>query len=67
NIYLYSGLEVHTVDLFYKCETNNLTTLRAGDDAAELYFLDRNDIQPGKFGLTSIRRAVEIYLNKKEN
>jgi ADP-ribose pyrophosphatase YjhB (NUDIX family) len=65
NIYVYSGFEVHTTDLFYKCETDEFTSLRAGDDAVELYFLDRKDILPEKFGLTSIRQAVEIYLNKK--
>jgi 8-oxo-dGTP pyrophosphatase MutT (NUDIX family) len=58
NVYPYSGFEVHTMDLFFECKVDNFTRLQAGDDAAELYFLDKNDIHPEHFGLNSIRKAV---------
>jgi hypothetical protein len=44
---------------------DEFTSLQAGDDAAELYLLNRNDILPEKFGLNSIRKAVEIYINRE--
>jgi ADP-ribose pyrophosphatase YjhB (NUDIX family) len=62
NIYVYSGFEVHTLDLFYEYKVENFNFLRAGDDAAELFFLGKNEIRPEKFGLTSIRQAVKRWL-----
>ncbi|GHT09669.1 DNA mismatch repair protein MutT [Bacteroidia bacterium] len=63
NIYTYSKFDVHTIDLFYKCRITDLTGLQADDDAAELYFLPKKEIQPELFGLNSIRKAIEGYLN----
>jgi NADH pyrophosphatase NudC (nudix superfamily) len=62
NIYSYSGMNIHTVDLFYRCETNDATSVHAADDVEELYWIDRNQIKPELFGLTSIRKAIEIWL-----
>ena len=61
NIYTYSKFDVHTLDLFYRCEIDDLSDLQAGDDVEELFFLSENEILPELFGLDSIRRAVEIY------
>jgi NADH pyrophosphatase NudC (nudix superfamily) len=63
NIYTYSQFDVHTVDLFYQSQIDNLTGLQADDDVAELYFLPKKEIQPELFGLDSIRKAIESYLN----
>ena len=62
NIYTYSGFDVHTLDLFYRCEIDDLSGLQAADDVEELFFLTKNEIRPEWFGLDSIRRAVEIFL-----
>ncbi len=63
NIYVYSGFEVHTVDLFFIAETDKkICDIQAGDDVSELMFLDKEKINPGDFGLTSIRKAVGIWL-----
>ncbi len=64
NIYTYSGLDVHTVDLFFHCVANNLDGLRPDDDVAELFFISPNELNPQLFGLTSIRKAVEIWLKQ---
>ncbi|HHT34108.1 MAG TPA: NUDIX domain-containing protein [Bacteroidales bacterium] len=62
NIYLYSGFEVHTVDLFFKCKVNDFSGLRADDDVAELLLLAPGMINPAAFGLTSIRKGIEKIL-----
>ena len=62
NIYSYSGFDVHTVDLFYQQSIDTFSGLQAGDDAESIFFLPQNKIQPEKFGLHSIRQAVEKWL-----
>lgn len=62
NIYLYSGFEVHTVDLFYRCKVNDFSMLRADDDVEELLFIALSRINPADFGLTSIRKGIEKIL-----
>jgi len=62
NIYVYSGFEVHTVDMFFVCRVADFSSLRAADDAAEILFLSKNEINPDDFGLDSIRKAVEYGL-----
>jgi ADP-ribose pyrophosphatase YjhB (NUDIX family) len=64
NIYVYSGMDMHTLDLFFECKKEDLSGFRAADDVAELYLLDKNEIQPELFGLDSIRQAIEIWLDK---
>jgi 8-oxo-dGTP pyrophosphatase MutT (NUDIX family) len=62
NIYPYSGLDVHTVDLFYQYTVDDFSGLQAGDDAEALFFLEKNKIKAEEFGLNSIRKAVGIWL-----
>jgi len=64
NIYVYSGFEVHTVDMFFSCRITDFSHLQADDDAAEVLFIPIKKIQPEDFGLDSIRKAVEIWLTK---
>ena len=62
NIYLYSDFEVHTVDLFFRCKVNDISTIGAHDDVEELLFLAPGEINPAAFGLTSIRKGIEKIL-----
>ena len=62
NIYRYSGFDVHTVDLIYQYSLDTFPELQAGDDAEAILILMKNEILPEKFGLDSIRRAVEKRL-----
>ena len=62
NIYTYSGFDVHTVDLFFQCETDTFSGMKAGDDAESIFIIGKNDIKPELFGLDSIRKGVEAWL-----
>ncbi len=62
NQYLYSGFNVHTIDMFYRCRVSNTSEARAADDAGEILWLRPSDINPSDFGLTSIRAGVERLL-----
>lgn len=67
NIYLYSGFEVHTVDLFFSCKISNFGGLQAQDDVSELLFIAREDLNPTDFGLVSIREAIKKIRSDNEN
>lgn len=60
NIYLYSGFEVHTIDLFFLCEVASFDTAIAGDDASEIVILRKDQLNPEEFGLSSIKKAIAI-------
>ncbi len=62
NIYVYSNFEVHTVDMFFKCNTNDFSGLNAQDDVSELQFVAKNKLNPADFGLISIRKGIEKML-----
>lgn len=62
NIYVYSGFEVHTVDMFFRCQVNDFNGLHAQDDVSELQFIATDRLNPAEFGLVSVRKGVEILL-----
>ena len=59
NIYSYSGMEIHTMDLFFECRTADKATLRAADDVQELQWMAIETLDSSLFGLRSIREGVE--------
>lgn len=67
NIYQYSGMELHTMDMFFECEVDDCCTLKADDDVEALQWIAPKDLQSEKFGLKSIRESIgkikEIYRN----
>ena len=65
NTYLYSGFLVHTLDLFFRCSVKKTAPFRAMDDAAELFFLSPEEIHPEEFGLDSVRKGVERFLEQQ--
>jgi ADP-ribose pyrophosphatase YjhB (NUDIX family) len=58
NRYLYSGMVIHTLDMFFRVHVPTGVPVRAADDAAELLWLPLSEVHPAEFGLQSIRRAV---------
>jgi mutator protein MutT len=64
NIYLYSGFEVHTVDIFFRCTVTEYNYLTAQDDVSELFFIAYDRLDPADFGLASIRKGVEKLLSE---
>lgn len=59
NIYVYSGFEVHTLDLVYLCKVNNTSGYKAKDDVANLQFIKISDLNPDLFGLLSVKEVVK--------
>lgn len=65
NLYVYSGFTVHTLDMFFRCEVEDTLHYTAMDDAADLFFVPLKDIRPEEFGLGSIRRGLQIFLENR--
>ena len=64
NIYMYSGMGVHTLDMdFLVPVSGELPAISAADDAAEAFWQPVSEINSDDFGLTSIRNAVIRFLN----
>ena len=66
NIYRYSGIDIHTLDMFYLCEVENEDTVAAGDDAAECMWLKPDDIHTEQFGLRSVRWGLIKFLERQD-
>lgn len=62
NIYVYSGLDIPTIDFFFLCEVKSFETLRAADDVESVSFLPINKIYPEDFGLDSVKRSIIAFL-----
>lgn len=67
NIYPYSGMDIHTLDLFFECHISGLNNLKAMDDVADLRWIPLCELNPIQFGLNSIRKGIQIYLEKELN
>ena len=70
NVYQYSGLGVHTIDMDYLVPLHGdpakyKALVHAADDAAESLWIPIGDIHPEEFGLLSIRHAVERFIASK--
>ena len=62
NRYVYSNLEIPTMDMFFRCEVAETAGAHAMDDAAELLWIPLNKVNPDDFGLLSIREGVKRIL-----
>ncbi len=65
NTYEYSGLSTPTLDLFFACQLEDYTQLKAMDDVEACFFVPINELKPEVFGLKSIQKAIKIF--KKNN
>ncbi len=59
NTYMYSGMELHTMDMFFHCRVDTTATLTADDDVSELQWIAIDDLRSEDFGLASIKKAIE--------
>ena len=64
NVYRYSGLDVQTLDMFFDCKVEDCSALKAGDDAAECFWVALGDIHTEQFGLRSVRQGLYQYQEK---
>lgn len=62
NVYLYSGLNVYTLDTFYLCHVKSITEVKAADDAKECLWVPICDIHTEQFGLRSIRQGLYKFI-----
>lgn len=65
NIYVYSGFEVHTLDLVYLCKVSDTRVMKAEDDVANLEFIKISDLNPDLFGLMSVKEVIKKIQNMK--
>ena len=66
NIYHYSGMDIHTLDLFFLCHVEgDDVAVEAADDAEGLAWVPLRDVYVERFGLRSIRQAVHRFLVEK--
>ncbi len=66
NIYRYSGIDIHTLDMFYICEVEDDSIVAAGDDAADCMWLAPEDIHTEQFGLRSVRWGLIKFLERQD-
>jgi ADP-ribose pyrophosphatase YjhB (NUDIX family) len=65
NVYLYSGMGVHTLDMDFLVPVHDdVPAIKAADDAAEALWIPITEVNPDEFGLTSIRNAVIRFLQE---
>jgi mutator protein MutT len=65
NIYNYSGMDIHTLDMFYLCHPSDEKPAIAADDAEECMWIPLRDVYVERFGLRSIRQAVHAFLQNR--
>ena len=66
NTYEYSGMTIPTLDMFFACRLVDSTHLQPSDDVEDCFFVPMNELQHDLFGLKSIRKGVEMWMNKKK-
>lgn len=66
NEYEYSGMTIPTLDLFFSCKLENTTNLQASDDVESCFFVALNELNPGFFGLKSIKKAISIFIEQNK-
>ncbi len=66
NDYLFSDLNVPTMDLFFEATVENNVAIIPCDDVSESFFISLEEINPEHFGLKSIKKAIKIYLERNK-
>lgn len=66
NIYRYSRIDIHTLDMFFECKVEDESVLTANDDAAECMWVGPDDIHTEQFGLRSVRWGLIKFLGREE-
>ena len=67
NVYMYSGMGVHTLDMDFLVPVHGtLPAVKADDDAAEARWIPVSEVNPADFGLKSIRNAVVRFLAMRQ-
>lgn len=67
NRYNYSGMELHTMDMFFKCKVDDSCILAANDDVADLHWIRIDELNSEDFGLQSIRKSIGMFKEMYKN
>ena len=65
NLYRYSGIIIHTLDMFYLCGVADLSSVRAMDDAEDYQWIPLEKIDLEQFGLVSVREGLRRFLESR--
>ena len=63
NEYHFSGITVHTLDMFFKVEVNDNIQIKTDDDVASAQFYNIKDVNIEDIGLNSIKKAIQKIKN----
>lgn len=58
NEYNFSGITVHTLDIFFKVEVDDNIQIKTDDDVASAQFYNLNNVNIEDIGLCSIQKAI---------
>ena len=64
NDYVYSGMDIPTMDLFFECKLEDYRRILPADDVEECFFLPIREINPALFGLNSVKKAVGMFIEQ---
>ena len=67
NVYVFSGIHVPTLDIFFLCRVEDGVEITAMDDAAEAFWVPVAALEPADFGLESIREPVRRFRKERAN
>lgn len=59
NKYEYGELIYFTIDIVFECTVESFAPLRAGDDAADVHFIDPKQVNMNSIGLESIKNVIK--------
>ena len=58
NEYNFSGITVHTLDMFFKVKVDDNIQIKTDDDVASAQFYDLKDVNIENIGLNSIKKVI---------
>ena len=64
NLYEYSGMIIHTLDMFFIVHVANEVTVKADDDVAALKWMKLEEVDYRLFGLHSISMGVKRFVEE---
>ena len=67
NVYEYSGMGIHTLDMFFLVQVPDNVCPRAADDVAELRWMKIDEVDYRDFGLKSISKGVRRFVENHPN
>ena len=67
NTYHYSGVDIPTLDMFFRCKVKDDNKVKANDDAAECMWIPLEEIEAEQFGLNSVRSGLIDFIKLHNN